>query len=517
MTINFMANSLLISVADSDTRIALVEEGRLAEFFVERHSQADPTGNIYKGRVTRVLPGLGAAFVEIGLSRPGYLFVEEVSDRYDDYFNFWLKEQEESPKDPEIPEIPSRRLPPAPIEDLLREGQEVVVQVFRGPMGDKGARLTTNISLPGYYLVFMPNFAHLGVSRRITEEEERARLKGILEELKTPEGGLIARTASAGQSKERLAKERDHLLSLWQGIKKKKKKAPPPALLHQDYEAARRVVREVFGPEINRIVVDNPAAYEQIVQFLESLNPFYRSQVELYDASESIFSHFNLEIDWKKLISPRVWLKSGGYLLFDTTEALTSIDVNTGKFVGRHQFQDTILKTNLEAVREIARQLRLRNIGGLIVVDFIDLEKPAHREQVHQALVEACKRDRAKTSILPMSSLGLVEMTRKRLRESLYQAATELCGCCGGLGTVLTPLTLAHDIMRQLAGEAREFPGAHLLVTSHPQIANILKQESEGLINRLAADYQVKITISQQALFPREYFEIQREWGDKES
>jgi ribonuclease G len=512
-----MANSLLISVAECDTRVALVEDGRLAEFWVERPSQADPTGNIYKGRVSRVLPGLGAAFVEIGLSRPGYLFVEEVSDRYDDYFNFWLKEQKGAPENPETPELPSRRLPPAPIEDLLYEGQEVVVQVFRGPMGDKGARLTTNISLPGYFLVFMPNFAHLGVSRKITDEGERARLKGILDELKTPEGGLIARTASEGQRAERLAKERDDLLRLWQAIKRKKETAATPALLHQDYEAARRVVREIFGPEINRIVVDNAAAYEQIVQFLGSLNPVYCSQVDLYDDSESIFSHFGLEIDWKKLLSPRVWLKSGGYLMFDTAEALTSIDVNTGKFVGRTQFQDTILKTNLEAAQEIARQLRLRNIGGLIVVDFIDLEKAAHREQVHQALVEACKRDRAKTTILPMSSLGLMEMTRQRLRESLYQTATELCGCCGGLGTVLTPLTLAHDIMRQLAGEAREFPGAHLLVTAHPQIGNILKQEAESLINRLAADYQVKITISQQALFPREYFEIQREWGEKES
>jgi len=507
-----MAISLIISVAECDTRVALLEEGRMAEFFLERHQQSDPTGNIYKGRVTKVLPGLGAAFVDLGLSRPGYLFVEEVTDHYDDFFSFWLlKEQREAAA---TPESPGRKLPPAPIEDLLHEGQEIVVQVFRGPMGEKGARLTTHISLPGHYLVFMPYFSHVGVSRRIPNEGERARLKTVLEELKTPEGGLIARTASQGQSPERLARERDYLLNLWQGIKGKKEASSPPALLHQDFEAARRVVREIFGPEINRIVVDNAAVYEQIVKYLESLSPFYQGRVELYDAPEPIFNHFGLEIDWKKLLAPKVWLKSGGYLMFDTTEALTSIDVNTGKFVGRNQFQDTILKTNLEAAREIARQLRLRNIGGLIVIDFIDLEKTAHREQVHQTLMEACKRDRAKTSILPMSSLGLVEMTRQRLKDSLYQMATELCGCCGGLGTVLTPLTLAHDIMRQLAGEAREFPGTHLLITAHPQVAAILQQEGENLINRLTADYQVKITISQQALFPREYFEIQREWRE---
>lgn len=506
-----MANLLLISVAECDTRVALVEEGRLAEFFLERHSQSDPTGNIYKGRVAKVLPGLGAAFIDAGLSRPGYLFVEEVSDRLDDFINFWLKdEQLESAL---APDSPPRRLPPAPIEDLLHEGQEILVQVFRGPMGDKGARLTTHISLPGHYLVFMPNITHLGVSRRIADDGERNRLKAVLEELKIPEGGLIARTASQGQSLHALARERDYLLNLWQAIKKKKETASPPALLHQDYEAARRVVRELIGPEIDRIIVDDAATHEQIGRYLESWNPLYLNRLDFFDQPESIFSHFGLEIDWKKLLAPRVWLKSGGYLMFDTTEALTSIDVNTGRFVGQHQFQETVFKTDLEAAREIARQLRLRNIGGLIVIDFIDLEHAAHREQVQQALVEASKRDRAKTTILPMSSLGLVEMTRQRLRDSLSQTATELCGCCGGLGRTLTPLTVAHDLLRQLAGEAREFPGARLLVSVHPQVAAILKDEGEHLINRLSAAHQVKIAISEHPLFPREHFEIQREFG----
>lgn len=507
-----MANLLLISVAEYDTRVALVEDGRLAEFFLERHAQSDPTGNIYQGRVTRVLPGLGAAFVEVGLSRPGYLFVEEVSDQYDDFFNFWLKEQKEAAA---APESPPRRLSPAPIEDLLHEGQEITVQVFRGPLGDKGPRLTTHLSLPGHFLVFMPNFAHLGISRRITDEEERARLKAVLEDLKTPEGGLIARTASQGQTLEKLGRERDYLLNLWQSVKLKRETASPPALLHQDYEAARRVVRELLGPEIDRVVIDDAAAYEQIGNYLESLGPLYKNQLEFYDGPESIFSHFGLELEWKKLLAPRVWLKSGGYLMFDLTEALTTIDVNTGRFVGRHQFQETVLKTDLEAAREIPRQLRLRNIGGLIVIDFIDLEQTAHREQVFQALLEACKRDRAKTTVLPMSSLGLVEMTRQRQRESLYQQVTEICGCCAGLGMVLTPTTVAHDIMRQLTGEAREFPGSRLLVTTHPQVAAVLEQEGEDLINRLTAAHRVKITISQQPIFPREY-SIQREWGETE-
>jgi ribonuclease G len=509
-----MAKLLLISVAECDTRIALVEEGRLAEFFLERNLQTDPTGNIYKGRVARVLPGLGAAFVDVGLGRPGYLFVEEVSDHYDDFFSFWLlKEQRETSASPESP---ARRLPPAPIEDLLHEGQELVVQVFRGPMGDKGARLTTHISLPGHYLVLMPNFAQVGVSRRIADEGERSRLKTILEELRTPEMGLIARTASQGQPKAKLARELEHLFRLWQVIKKKKETVSPPALLHQDYDAALRVVREYVSHEIDRLVVDDFQTYERMVNYLESLGPSYKSRVEYYDGPEPVFSHFDVEIDWKKLLAPRVWLKSGGYLMFDTTEALTTIDVNTGRFVGRNQFQETILKTDLEAAREVARQLRLRNIGGLVVIDFIDLEKAAHREQVYQALVEACKKDRAKTSILPMSSLGLVEMTRQRVRDSLYQAATELCSCCGGLGAVLTPLTVAHDILRQLAGEAREFPGSHLLITAHPQVVAVLRQEGQNLISRLTAAHKVQITLTEQPLFPRDYFEIQRDWGGRE-
>jgi ribonuclease G len=505
-----MANLLLISVTDCDTRVAFLEDGRLAEFYVEGRAQNGPVGNIYKGRVTKLLPGMAAAFVDVGLERPAYLFAEDVTAQEDEFFQVWLKGgMDETP--------PTRRLPPATIGDLLHEGQEVLVQVLRGPAANKGARLTTHISLAGHYLVYMPTLPQLGVSRRIPDESERQRIKAILEALRPPEGGLIARTASRGEGQAQLARERDLLVQVWQRLLRKKAAAPCPGLLHQELEAARRVVRELYSPEVDRVLVDNPDAFERLAAYLESLNPWDKYRVELYAGSEPIFSHFGLEIDWSKLLAPRVWLKSGGYLLIDPTEALTAIDVNTGRFVGRHHLEETILKTNLEAAKEIARQLRLRNIGGLIVIDFIDLENAAHREQVQQTLVEACKRDRAKTTILSMSSLGLVEMTRQRMRDSLVQMTTEPCGCCGGLGKVFTSLTVAHDIMRQLTGEAKEFPGAHLLVTVHPQVAATLKGEGERLINRLTAAHQVKITISQQPLFPRDYFEIQREWGEGEA
>lgn len=501
-----MANLLLISVADCDTRIALVEDGRLAEFYVESHLHNGPVGNIYKGRVLKLRPGMSAAFVEVGLERPAYLFAEDAAAQEDEFFALWLKDNLEDAPAP-------RRLPSPAIGDLLQEGQEILVQVLRGPSTHKGPRVTTHISLAGHYLVFTPTLRHLGVSRRITAEPERQRLKELLAELKPGEGGLIARTASRGQTREVLLQERDALVQQWQKILRRKETHASPALLHQELEAARRAVRELFSPEIDRVVVDTPAAHEQVLEYLEAVNPRDKYRVELYDGAEPLFVHFGLEIEWRKLLAPRVWLKSGGYLLFDTTEALTAIDVNTGRFIGRRHLEDTILTTNQEAAKEIARQLRLRNIGGLIVIDFIDMEKAAHRDLVYQTLLQELGRDRAKTTVLPISPLGLVEMTRQRLRHSLDQAITEPCICCGGRGQALTPLTLACDIMRQLAAEAREFPGCHLTLAAHPHIIRVLRQEGERFLARLAADHQLQVTLDDQPLFSRDQFEITREWG----
>jgi ribonuclease G len=500
-----MANLLLISVSEWDTRVAFLEDGRLAEFYVEGRAQNGPVGNIYKGRVTRLLPGMAAAFVEVGLDRPAYLFAEDVTAQEDEFFQVWLKgELDESP--------PGRRLPPATISDLLHEGQEVLVQVLRGPAANKGARLTTHISLAGHYLVYMPTLKQLGVSRRINDEPERQRIKALLEELRPADGGLIARTASRGQSLEKLTRERDLLMKIWQRVLAKKETAPCPGLLHQELEAARRVVRELYSPEVDRVLVDDPGAFERIADYLESLSPYEKFRVELYTGTEPIFSHFGLEIDWGKLLAPRVWLKSGGYLLIDPTEALTAIDVNTGRFVGRNHLEETILKTNLEAAREIARQLRLRNIGGLIVIDFIDQEKAVNRDLVYQTLLEALSRDRAKTTVLPISSLGLVEMTRQRLRSSLAQTITEPCGACGGKGLALTPQILACDLLRQLAAEAREFPGHHVNLAAHPQVTAILKEDGARLLARLTREHQVQVTLSPQPQFARDHYVITHEW-----
>jgi ribonuclease G len=500
-----MANLLLISVTECDTRVAFVEDGRLAEFYVEGRAQYGPVGNIYKGRVVRLLPGMAAAFVDVGVDRPAYLFAEDVSAQEDEFFQIWLKG--------EVNARPSGRQLPAPsISDLLHEGQDLLVQVLRGPATNKGARLTTHISLAGHFLVYMPTLSQLGISRRITDEAERQRIKALLDDLKPAEGGLIARTASRGQSLEKLARERDVLMGVWQRILRKKATAPCPSLLHQELEAGRRVVRELYSPEVDRVLVDDPAAFERIADYLESLNPWDKYRVELYADPEPIFTHFGLDIDWHKLLAPRVWLKSGGYLLIEATEALTAIDVNTGKFVGRNHLEETILQTNLEAAKEVARQLRLRNIGGLIVIDFIDQEKAAHRDLVYQTFLQALSRDRAKTTALPISSLGLVEMTRQRLRDSLAQTIMESCTACGGKGLVLTPRTLAHDIVRQLRAEAREFPGCHLRLEAHPLVTQILQGDGAQLLDRLAKEHQVQVDLSAQPQFARDHYTITHEW-----
>jgi len=505
-----MSNLLLISVSDCDTRVALVEDGRLAEFYLESHLRNGVVGNIYKGRVVKLLPGMAAAFVELGLDRPAYLFAEDVTAQEDEFFQLWLKDGVDAVSEP------SRRHPTASISDMLHQGQEIMVQVLRGPQGKKGARLTTQMALAGHYLVYTPTLAHLGISRRITDEAERQRLKSLLEEIKPSEGGFIARTACRGQGLEKLAREREALLPLWRKILHKRDGAAAPALLHQELEAARRLLRELLSPEIDRAVLDDPLAYERARDYLESFNPGESYRLELYTQPEPLFSHFGLEVDWQKLLAPRVWLKSGGYLHIDATEALTAVDVNTGKFVGHRHLEETILQTNLEAAKEIARQIRRRNLGGLIVIDFIDMDKAANRDLVYQALMQELSRDRAKTTVLPISSLGLVEMTRQRLRDSLAQTVAVPCSCCAGRGEVLSNFTLACDIMRQLDAEAREFPGYQLLLAAHPQVMEIIKEEGRRLLARLAAEHRLRVTLSEEPLFSRDHFEISREWPGAE-
>lgn len=501
-----MANLLLLSVSPWDARAALVEQGRLAELYVERRNHPDPTANIYKGRVVKVLPGMDAAFVDIGLERPAYLYVDEISEQWDTFFSFWLEaEGAEAPR-------ALAANGPAPIEDLLQEGQEIMVQICRPPMSGKGPRLTTHITLPGHFLVYAPTLTHLGVSRRITDQTERQRLHAMLENLKPRDGGLIARTAALKQSEEVLRRERDRLVNLWQAILRRRETAPSPSLLYVELDFPRRMVRELWGPDVDRLVIDEVQTYEQVLEYVSGLDPRLQNRVELYSGPEPLFSHFGLETDWRRLLNPKVWLKSGGYLLISATEALTAIDVNTGRFIGRRHLEDTILRTNLEAAQEIARQIRLRNIGGLIVIDFIDMKKATHRESVYRVLLEALKPDRAKTTALPISSLGLVEMTRERLRESLADMVSRPCRGCDGKGFQLSPQVIAHDILRLLAWEAREFPGCHFTVQAHPEVGALVASEGREAWNRLAQEWHCDLKIIEEPGFSSEKYEIIREW-----
>ena len=497
-----MPSQLIISVSPWDVRAALVEDGRLAEISVARPSRKDPTGNIYRGRVQRVIPGMAAAFVDLGLDQPGYLFAEEAAPHLHDIpESWWPGNKEERPPRPPTP----------PIEDLVAEGQELLVQVWRPPLRNKGARLTTHISLPGRYLVYLPTQAHLAVSRRLAPEKERQRLKPLLEDLRPREGGLIARTASAGQTFETLAAEKEALVAVWKQIRQKQKKGVAPALLHQELPVLRRLVRELLSPEVTRVVVDDPAAADEIREYLQLERVNHAPVIDLYQGQEPLFSHFSLEEDWRRLLAPQVWLKSGGYLVISPTEALIAVDVNTGRFVRGRDLAETILSTNLEAAREIARQVRLRNLGGIIVIDFIDMEVLAHRELVWQTLQESLQRDRARTTVYPVSPLGLVEMTRQRLGDSLAQMVTEPCPSCRGQGAGLSPLTVAHDLLRQLAWEVREFPNCRFTVKASPEVIDLVQAEGEDFLRELRDHRQILIHFTETSTLPRGRFDLIRE------
>jgi ribonuclease G len=448
-----MASELIINETFDETRIAFVENGVLTEFFVERKNDRSIVGNIYKGRAVRILPGMDAAFIDIGLEKSAFLYVADIVVDAMMYEQF-----EEAGATVESNER---------IEGVLEEGQEIIVQVAREPIGQKGTRVTSRITLPGRLLVLMSASEHVGVSRRIEDEEERKRLASILRGI-CPKGfGLIARTACDGKKEDELLADLEFLTRMWETIQERAKKVRAPAMLHHDLRLIFRVIRDLHAHGLRRIVVDDPFLYKRIEEFLKEYLPEEQYEVEYFDEKEEIFEFYRVEVDISKLTQKKIWLKSGGYIVFDYTEALTVIDVNTGKYLGKKGLEDTILKTNLEAVKEIAYQTRLRNLGGIIIVDFIDMERKESREIVFQALLDALKRDRIKTFAYPISELGLVQLTRKRTRENVVTGLTESCPTCDGSGYIKSRYTVCYEVLRILrvrckkAGEAvRRLPGA---------------------------------------------------------
>jgi ribonuclease G len=504
-----MEKKLIINVTDHETRVALLEDGTIAELLVERRDEATIAGNVYKGRVVRVLPGMQAAFVDIGLHHAAFLHAGDLYFRQAAETNELLNGndelEDEFPCNGEDAEADEKEQEIKHIEDLLTEGQEVLVQVAKAPLGTKGARVTTHVSLPGRFLVLMPTSARIGVSRRIEDEEERSRLKEIAGGLSQGKQGYIVRTAAENMSEEKLAYEMGFLKNVWENIQIKYQTAPSPTLLHQELSATLRAVRDLLTHEADTVIIDSRSGYESVLSFLEGFMPSLKSSVSLYDGVEPIFDAYNLEGDITRALNRKVWLKSGGYIVLDHTEALLAIDVNTGRYVGKHNLEETILKTNLEAVKEIAYQIRLRDIGGIIIIDFIDMEKKSNQEKVFNALQEALKKDKSKTNVLPISELGLVQMTRKRIREPLTRTLCEPCFYCEGQGYILSKKTVCYNIYREIFRQAVDIMGSRFAIRVNPDIAEQLHGEE----NHLMVNLEKKLG-KQVIIYPDDTYHVER-------
>lgn len=494
-----MASEIIINSSSQETRVALLENGVVAEIFIERAQDRSIVGNIYKGRVVRILPGMQACFVDIGLEKAGFLYVTDVYEEFDE-FEILPKEEERGERE--------ERSTSNQIEDLLREGQEVLVQVAKEPLGTKGARITSRLSLPGRHLVFMPFVDHVGVSRRIDNDRERRRLREIISRIRPPDVGFIVRTAGEGKEEADFRADMEFLLRLWSNFQKKWESAPVPALIHEDLDLALRAVRDLVSPDVARLAVDSQRAYDRIVEFMDNFIPTFRPLVELYEGEEGIFEEYGLELEIGRALSRKVWLKSGGYITIEQTEGFTAIDVNTGRFVGRRRLEDTLLKTNLEAVKEIAYQLRLRNIGGIIIIDFIDMERASSRDKVNSALSEALKKDKAKSNVLRISEMGLVEMTRQRIRENLSEFLCEPCNYCEGKGYLRSKQTICYEIFREIRREARDLAGNKITVAVHPDLADLLYDEERTAVEELERDLNRRIVIKAKPQFHIEQYEI---------
>ena len=504
-----MSGNLLVVNADGpETRVALIEKGILSELYLERKRERGIVGNIYKGRVVRVLPGMQAAFVDIGIEKAAFLYVADVRGG-GDFKSLFTEDEEERETGDELPRDELARAARGhKIEDLLKEGQEVLVQVAKEPIGTKGARITSYVSLPGRHLVFMPTVDHVGISRRIGSEKERKRVRDIVDSKRPKGAGFIVRTVAEGASDKELLDDMDFLMKLWREVLRKNEKARPASLLYSDLDLLLRTVRDTLTDEVDKLIVDSRPEYERVQKFVAAFMPQYLGRIELYEGAEPIFDGYGIEVEIDRALEKKVWLKSGGYLIVDQGEALTAIDVNTGKFVGKRNLEETITKNNMEACREVADQLRLRNIGGIIVVDFIDMDKEANREKVWKAFNEALAKDRAKSNVSKISELGLVEMTRKRTRESLSRKLTEACFYCEGKGYLKSKTTTCYEILREVRRQGDAVREDTIVVACHPEIADLMATADLEYVEELEKRLQKRILVKARGSFHMEQYEI---------
>ena len=486
-----MALEIAISMTREETRAAVLDNRVVTELYVDRAKHKDFVGNIYKGKVVKVLPGMQAAFVDIGLEKAAFMHVSDLSGEAEP--GDTLVDNEEDDKGPELPR--PRRQGSKPIEQLLNEGQELMVQISKGPIGTKGPRVTTYVSLPGRYLVFMPNVEHIGVSRRIPKDEERARLKEIMKRVRHPGSGYIVRTVSEGVKEEELRSDVEFLNVLWQDVLKKRGQLSAPCALHTDLTLTFRVVRDLFTKKVDRLLIDSRSEYEAVKNFVHRFMPEQTSRIQYYDKEESLFDYLGIEMEIARAMNRKVWLKSGGHIVVDHAEAMTVIDVNTGRFVGKRDQEETILKNNLEAVKEIAYQIKLRGIGGIIIIDFIDMEREKNRDKVYQALVEAMGSDKARTRISRISDLGLIEISRERVREDLLRAMSEPCHYCEGRGYTKSPTSVAYEIFREVRRIGKAPETQTIVIGAHPAVVDLLFDEERQGLDALERQVDGKIIV----------------------
>jgi ribonuclease G len=543
-----MNKEMIISSGDHDTRVAILEEDQVVEIFIERERQRGVVGNIYKGRVSKVLPGMQSSFVDIGLERDAFLYVTEVVNTVEEFDRLESGDEDEpvvaAVAEPvpdgaagesseagtdlsgtvrgverrSAPRVESRAQarddrPQPKIEDLLKEGQEVLVQVVKEPLGTKGARLTSHVTMPGRFLVFMPTVDHVGVSRKIDSREERARLRGIVREFRDEHGftgGVIIRTAAGSRSKEDIVSDLAYFHQVWTEIRQRMESRRPPAVLFQEQSLVTKLLRDLLTEDFTAIRLDNEQEYRRVLTLVERIMPNLLSRVKLYTKEFPIFEEYGVQAEIDKALRSKVWLKSGGYLVINQTEALVAIDVNTGRYVGKRtgRLEDTIVKTNLEAVKEIVRQLRLRDLGGIIVLDLIDMEEKKNRQKVFQEVEKELRRDRSPSKALQVSDFGLVIVTRKRVKQSIERQLTDPCPYCSGSGSIKSASTICYEILTEMKKIGKEIEGQGVILRVNPDIARALKEEESAVLRDLQQTLGKPVTIKPDTHLHHEQFDV---------
>jgi len=487
-----MSEEILINVTPRETRVALVENGVLQEVYIERERKRGIVGNIYKGKVSRVLPGMQAAFVDIGLDRAAFLHASDISTSL-------IMEDGSSQEDNQQSDI----------AELVRDGQEILVQVIKDPLGTKGARLTTHLTIPSRYLVLLPENTNIGISTKIEDQGERQRLKDIVSGLsEDSKNGYIIRTVADGIDEQALVSDEKFLCKLWGCITEEIKKAKPGSVVYDDLPLSIRTLRDLVDDNIEKIRVDSRETFQKLQQFSRQFVPQMTERLEYYPGERPVFDLYNVEDELQKALDRKVQLKSGGYLIIDQTEAMTTIDVNTGAYVGHRNLEETIFKTNLEAAQAITRQLRLRNLGGIIIIDFIDMSLEDHKRSVLRSLEKSLEKDHAKSHITEVSSLGLVEMTRKRTRESIEHVLCETCPTCAGRGLIKSAETVCYEIFREIIREARQFDAKNLLVLASQDVVDLLLDEESASLAELESFIEVPIKYQVESLYSPEQYDV---------